>query len=157
MQELLSQLHSELTAQPDWEAAVQATVDANEALLAGLNSTVLVRLQAYMCALGKSWVEQGGKREGKGRTGVRSSQATTLAHWAAAPLTCRVRSGGSPTEVLAALATGAEAIAASSALVALNLVAPEADPLALRDYWIQVLPKFVSTVSTLRQAIPDFV
>jgi len=61
---------------------------------------------------------------------------------AAAPLTCRVRSGGSPTEVLAALATGAEAIAASSALVALNLVAPEADPLALRDYWIQVLPNF---------------
>ena len=65
MQELLSQLHSELTAQPDWEAAVQATIDANEALLAGLNSTVLVRLQAYMCAVGNSWGGQGGGREGK--------------------------------------------------------------------------------------------
>ena len=53
MQELLGQLHGELTARPDWEAAVQATVAGNAALLEGLNSTVLVRLQGYMCALGK--------------------------------------------------------------------------------------------------------
>lgn len=46
--------------------------------------------------------------------------------------------------MFAALATGAEAVLASTALVGLNLVAPEADPVALRDYWIHMqLFKFI--------------
>lgn len=48
-QELLGRLYAELTARPDWEAGVNATVAANEALLSELtDSDPLVRLQAYL-------------------------------------------------------------------------------------------------------------
>lgn len=47
--------------------------------------------------------------------------------------------------MFATLATGAEAVLASTALVGLNLVAPEADPVALRDYWLHMqLFKFIA-------------
>ena len=48
-QELLAELHAELTTRPDWEAAVQAIVAQNEGLLSELtDDDPLVRLQGYM-------------------------------------------------------------------------------------------------------------
>ena len=102
-----------------------------------------------------------GRRACTGRAGQdleeRSGQTGTCderllpaaAGWPGLPAR-RVRDAGSPAAVLAAVAAGAEAVLGSPAMVGLNLVAPEAAPLALRDYWIHM-----QTFKFIGEQFPD--